>query len=129
MTTVHANSPKDVISRVDSMVLMSSVELPIRAIREMVASAIHLIVHISRMSDGSRRVTSIAEILKLDTEGDIQMQELFVFRQTGVTPQGAVLGDYTPMGNLPTFFNDLKVKGIDINESLFRPIVPAPTQP
>ena len=121
MTTVHANSPHDVISRVDSMVLMSNVELPIRAIREMVVSAVHMIVHVARLSDGSRRVVSIAEILKLEHDNDVKMQELFVFKQTGVTSDGTVLGEFTSTGQLPTFFNDLKVKGLALDESLFRP--------
>ena len=121
MTTVHANSPKDVIARLDSMVLMSSVELPIHAIREMVASAVHLIVHVSRMSDGSRRVVSITELLGLEEETEIKMREIFRFQQTGVDTDGAVLGSFTATGQFPTFLEELKVKGIIYDEAGFRP--------
>ncbi len=121
MTTVHANSPKDVISRLDSMVLMSNVELPIRAIREMTASAIHLIIHTARLSDGSRKVTAVSELTELVDGTDILFQDLFVFRQSGIGPDGKVLGEFTSTGKCPTFFDELKVKGIPISESMFEP--------
>jgi len=121
MTTVHANSPRDVISRLDTMVLMSNVELPIRAIREMVVSAVHVIVHVSRMSDGSRRVVSVAEITSLEQSNDVTMQEIFTFTQTGVDKEGHVLGGFSATGKRPTFLNELKVKGLGVDESLFEP--------
>jgi Flp pilus assembly CpaF family ATPase len=120
LSTVHASSPKDVISRLDSMVLMSGVELPIHAIREMVASAIHVVLHTSRMSDGSRKVVSIAELSGMEGEIDIRLKELFVFRQTGVADDGSVQGYFTATGELPSFLNELKVKGLAVEESLFR---------
>jgi pilus assembly protein CpaF len=120
LTTVHANSPKDVVSRLDSMVLMSNVELPIRAIREMVSSAIHLVVHTSRLSDGSRKVVSVTEFTGLENETDISMQEIFRFQQKGISSDGVVVGEFIATGILPTFFNELKVKGISIDESLFK---------
>jgi pilus assembly protein CpaF len=119
LTTVHANSPRDVISRLDSMVLMSNVDLPIRAIREMVASAVHVLFHTTRLSDGSRKITAITELVDLAHETEIVFQDLFVFRQTGVAPDGAVLGDFVATGKLPTFFQELKVKGIELEESRF----------
>ncbi len=120
ITTIHANSPKDVISRLDSMVLMSSIELPVRAIREMVASAVHLIIHTARLSDGSRKVFSISELVGLNSEGDIQMREIFMFKQTGVAPDGTVLGDFLPTGNQPSFLKELKIKDITIDETIFQ---------
>jgi pilus assembly protein CpaF len=119
LTTVHANSPKDVISRLDSMVLMSNIDLPVRAIREMVASAVHLVIHTARLSDGSRKVLSISELIDLTPEGEIVFQELFVFRQTGVAPDGTVLGEFVATGRSPTFLKELRVKGIEIDEGMF----------
>jgi septum site-determining protein MinD len=124
ITTVHANSPKDVIARLDSMVLMSNVDLPIRAIREMVASAIHIIVHTARMSDGSRKITSIVEITGMH-DIDVQYQELFVFKQIGVGPGGEVRGQFTATGKKPRCFEEIRVKGIELDEAIFAPAVPA----
>ena len=121
LTTVHANSPKDVVSRLDSMVLMSNIELPIRAIREMVASAVHVIVHTARLSDGSRKVMSVSEVVGLVNETDIVLRELFVFRQTGVGANGAVTGGFTATGQRPSFFQELKVKGLAVDEAAFEP--------
>jgi len=120
MTTIHANSPKDVVSRLDSMVLMSDVELPIRAIREMVASAVHLVLHTARLSDGSRKVLSISELVELVGGTEIVFQDLFVFQQIGVDADGKVLGQFVATGHLPTFFNELRIKGIELDESLFQ---------
>mgnify|MGYP001610064297 CR=1 FL=1 len=121
ITTVHANSPRDVVSRLDSMVLMSNVDLPIRAIREMIASAIHVIVHTSRLSDGSRKIVAITELTDLVNETDVVFQDLFMFRQTGVGPQGQVLGGFTATGKRPRCLEEIKVKGIELDEAIFRP--------
>lgn len=119
MTTIHANSPKDVASRLDSMVLMSNVELPVRAIREMIASAIHLIMHTARYSDGSRKVVSISELIGMEEGLEITFRDIFRFQQTGVAPDGTVLGQYVATGTLPTFLDELRVKGIPVDESIF----------
>ena len=121
ITTIHANSPRDVVSRLDSMVLMSNIDLPVRAIREMVSSAIHVIIHTARLSDGSRKCIAISELIGLSHEGDITMQDLFVFRQSGVASDGAVVGKFLATGKLPTFLDELKVKGMGVDESLFTP--------
>ena len=89
LTTVHANAPRDVISRLETMVLMSGMELPSRAIREQIASAIDIIVHESRFSDGSRKVTCISEVVGLEGN-QITMQDLFVYKQTGISTKGKV---------------------------------------
>lgn len=120
ITTVHANSPKDVISRMDSMVLMSNVELPLRTIREMVASAVHLVIHTARLSDGARKIVSISEIVGIVNETEIRFQELFRFQQTGVAPDGTVEGRFVACGHEPTFMHEFKIKGIDVDPAIFR---------
>jgi len=118
MTTVHANSPRDVIARLETMVLMSGIELPIRAIREQIASAIHIIVHTARFSDGSRKVMNITEVSGL--EGDrITMQDIFVFKQTGIDENGKVQGLFMPAGVVPTFLEEIKTRGLSLDMSMF----------
>lgn len=120
LTTVHANSPRDVISRLETMVLMAGMDLPLRAIIEQIASAIHLIVHTARYADGTRKVSTITEICGL--EGDqITMQDLFVFEQTGITEQGRVQGRFRPTGAVPTFTDQASVKGVPLDRRLFDP--------
>ncbi len=120
LTTVHANSPRDVISRLETMVLMSGMELPSRAIREQIASAIDMVVHESRLSDGSRKVVCISEVVGLEGQ-QIIMQDLFEYKQTGLNEQGKVMGKFMPTGAVPTFFEDLKSRGLHIDPSVFDP--------
>lgn len=120
LTTVHANAPRDVISRLETMVLMSGMDLPIRAIREQIASAVDIIVHESRMSDGSRKITNVTEIV--GQEGDqITMQDIFEFKQTGVDENGKVLGKMAPTGSVPTFLEEIASRGMTIDHSMFTP--------
>ncbi len=120
LTTVHANSPRDVISRLETMVLMSGMDLPLRAIREQIGAAIHLIVHEARFSDGSRKISRISEVVGL--EGDqITMQDIFLFNQTGLAEDGRVLGRFAPTGSVPTFIEDMGVRGIRVDHSIFDP--------
>ena len=120
LTTIHANSPRDVISRLETMVLMAGMDLPLRAIREQIGSAIHLIVHEARYSDGTRKISRIAEVVGL--EGDqVTMQDIFVFEQTGVDRTGKVLGRHMPTGAVPTFLEELKVRGIHLDPAIFDP--------
>ncbi len=120
LTTIHANSPRDVISRLDSMVLMSGVDLPIHAIREMVASAVDLVIHTARLSDGHRKIMSISELTGLSSDNDIGFRELLLFRQTGIDPQtGAVLGEFVATGQKPSYLNELRVKGLEIDPDVF----------
>jgi pilus assembly protein CpaF len=119
MTTIHANSTQDVLSRLDSMILMSGIELPIRAIREMIGSAINLIIHTARLSDGTRKVTQISEITGMKDEMHIDMRDIFVFKQTGIDSAGNVLGNFIPTGYIPSFLGDIKIRGIPISESIF----------
>ncbi len=122
LTTIHANSPKDVISRLDSMVLMSSVDLPITAIREMVVSAVDLIIHTARLTDGTRKVLSISEIIGLEHGSEVILRNLFVFNQVGTDPAtGKVIGDFMATGEKPSYFRELQVKGLGVDESIFTP--------
>ena len=118
-TTVHANAPRDVISRLETMVLMSGLDLPSRAIREQIASAVDIIVHESRLSDGSRKVVCISEVV--GQEGDrVTMQDLFEFHQTGIGPNGKVLGHFRPTGAVPTFLEELRARGIQLDTTMFQ---------
>ena len=119
LTTAHSNSPRDTLSRLETMVLMSGMDLPVRAIREQIASAIDIIAQQSRFSDGSRRITHITEISGM--EGDIiTMQDIFVFKQEGFDEDGKVTGRYVSSGFVPRFYEDLQRRGIPVNMNIFR---------
>ena len=120
LTTVHANSPRDVISRLETMVLMSGMELPSRAIREQIASAVDIIIHESRLSDGSRKVVAISEVTGLEGQ-NVVMQDIFTFRQSGVDEHGRVIGYFRPTGAVPTFFEHLKSRGLRLDPAMFDP--------
>ena len=120
LTTVHANSPRDVISRLETMVLMSGMELPSRAIREQIASAVDVIIHESRLSDGSRKVVAISEVTGLEGQ-NVVMQDIFTFRQSGVDEQGRVHGVFRPTGAVPTFYEHLKSRGLRLDPAMFDP--------
>lgn len=122
LTTVHANSPHDVVSRLETMVLMSGLELPSRAIREQIASAVDIIIHESRLSDGSRKVVAISEVTGLEGER-IVMQDLFVFEQTGLTEDCHVAGVFKPTGAMPTWFDQLAGLGWRVDPRMFDPEV------
>ena len=118
LTTIHANTPRDVISRMETLVLMSGLDLPIRAIREQITSAVDLIVHESRMSDGSRKVVNVTEVV--GSEGErTTMQDIFIFEQTGLGADGKVLGQIAPTGAIPTFLDDLKARGVAVDLAIF----------
>jgi pilus assembly protein CpaF len=120
LTTVHANSTQDVLSRLDSMILMSGVELPIRAIREMIASAVDVIVHTARLSDGTRKIMQVTELIGMKDDVHIELGDIFSFRQTGIELNGHVLGHFTATGYVPTFYNEIKMKGISLSEDIFK---------
>jgi pilus assembly protein CpaF len=120
MTTVHANSPRDALYRVEQMIGMSGVEVPARSARAQIASAIHVVVQVSRLSDGRRKITSLSELTGM--EGDvITMQEIFRFRQTGVNGEGQVQGRFEPTGIRPRFVDNLSSRGVTLSNDLFRP--------
>jgi enamine deaminase RidA (YjgF/YER057c/UK114 family) len=110
MSTGHANSPADMLRRLETMVLMAGIELPLRAIREQVASAVDLIVHTARLKDGSRKIINITEVYGIEDD-EILLQDIFAFEQTGVV-DGKIQGDLKPTGVRPTFMGKLKSRGI-----------------
>lgn len=118
LTTVHANSPRDALARIENMVLMAGFELPITAIREQIASALHLIIQITRMSDGTRKITSVTEIT--GQEGNtISMQDLFTFERQGVDAEGRIIGSLKPTGLRPHFLENFTAAGIDLPVQMF----------
>jgi len=120
MTTAHANTPRDCIARLEVMTLMSGLELPLRAIREQIASAVHMIVQQSRFPDGSRKITHITEVTGM--EGDIvQLQDIFLFKQDGYDENGKIKGRFIATGNIPDFCQDLARRGIPVDLSIFQP--------
>jgi pilus assembly protein CpaF len=120
MTTIHANTPRDAVARMESMVAMSGVDLPPRAARAQIASAVTIIVQVNRMTDGSRKVTSIAEITGM--EGDtVSMQEIFFFKQTGVNAEGRVQGYFSASGVRPRCAERILTRGIQLPDTLFLP--------
>ncbi|MBO2622667.1 Flp pilus assembly complex ATPase component TadA [Shewanella algae] len=118
LTTAHSNSPRDCISRLEVMVMMAGMELPVQAIREQISSAVNIIVQQSRFADGSRRVTSICEVTGI--EGSIvQLSEIFRFQQTGFNEHGKVQGYYTATGSVPEFYERLRQQGIKVKLDIF----------
>ncbi len=122
LTTVHANTPRDALARLEVMALMSGVELPLAAIRDQLASAIDLIVHQSRLRDGSRKIVSITEVTGIES-GRIQLQELFRFEQLGSDP-AAIAGRHRATGAIPDFYEDLERRGVALSRTLFRDVPP-----
>jgi pilus assembly protein CpaF len=112
LTTTHANSPREALSRLETLVLMSGLELPVRAIREQIAGAVHVLVQQSRLSDGSRRVTAITEVTGINDEGEIEIVPIFQFIRTGTGDKGKVIGEYRATGFLPTYLNQFLVMGL-----------------
>jgi len=120
LTTLHANSPRDALARLETMVLMSGMELPVRAIREQVASAVNLIVQQQRYADGTRRVSAISEVRGLDGEA-IEVQDVFQFRQEGFDAEGRVVGRFLATGLVPAFYEELQERGVAVNMDVFQP--------
>jgi pilus assembly protein CpaF len=119
MTTAHANTPRDCIARLEVMTLMSGLDLPIRAIREQISSAVHMIVQQSRFPDGSRKITHITEVVGM--EGDIvQLQDIFLFKQDGYDEKGKIKGKFIATGNIPDFCQDMAKRGMPVDLAIFR---------
>ncbi|WNG18619.1 ATPase, T2SS/T4P/T4SS family [Cystobacter fuscus] len=119
LTTLHANTPRDAIARLETMVLMSGMELPVKAIREQIASAVHIIVQQTRFSDGTRKICFITEIAGMEVD-IVTLQDIFYYKQEGFTDEGKVRGRYVASGFVPKFYDDLQRKGIPVNMSIFR---------
>jgi pilus assembly protein CpaF len=118
LCTVHANTPRDALARIETMVMMAGFELPVLAIRQQVAAALDLIVHLERLEDGSRRVTAITEVQRMESDV-ITLQDIFEFKVSEVTPERIVVGKLSPTGLRPAFLDKFEKRGIDLPISLF----------
>jgi pilus assembly protein CpaF len=118
MTTIHANTPRDALTRLESMVAMSNLNLPEKTVRQQMASAISIVVQVSRMSDGSRKVVNISEITGME-ENVVSMQEIFSFQRKGLGPDGRVVGVFKPTQIRPKFLERLRISGIFLPPELF----------
>jgi pilus assembly protein CpaF len=112
LTTTHANSPAEALSRLETLCLMAGVDLPSRAIREQIASSVHLIVQQARLSDGTRKVTAVTELCGLDPQGDFELRTIYEYLRTGTGERGEVQGNFQATGYLPSFLNDFIVRGL-----------------
>jgi len=122
LTTVHANSPRDAISRLEVMITLANANMHLTAIRQQIASAVHILVQAARMSDGTRRVTNITEVTGIETD-IVTLQDIFVFEKSGVGPDGKVMGRFAATGILPKFYEKLLVAGIQLPVDLFDEVV------
>jgi pilus assembly protein CpaF len=111
LSTVHANSPEDALARLEVMVLMANVDLPSRAVREQLASAIDVVVQQGRLSDGSRKILAVSEVVGID-EGRVVLHPILEYKRTGTRADGAVEGRFRATGYLPTFLDDFIVRGL-----------------
>lgn len=122
MGTTHANTPYDALVRLETLAMMGDTNVPVGAIRRQIAAAIHLVIQIKRMSDGSRKITSISEVIpEVDETGRYQIQEIFKFIQRGKTSDGKIVGEFVPTGYLPTFLEEMEVNRIPFSRDKFTP--------
>ena len=120
LATLHANTPRDALIRLENMICMATSGLPLKAIRQQISSAVSIVIQVARMSDGRRKIVSVQEVTGMEGE-TITMQEIFTFRQTGITADGAVLGHFKATGVRPRFCEQLQVRGINLPEGMFDP--------
>ena len=118
MTTLHANSPKDALNRLETMMLMAGMEIPIKAIREYMENAIDIVIHISRLTDGKRKITSISEVVGFEKD-EIKLNEIFAFNQTGITEEGEVDGEFVLNKATLKTYDRLKSRGITNLKDIF----------
>lgn len=119
LTTLHANNPSDALNRLETMILMAGMEIPIKAIREYITSAVDLVVHVERLNDGRRKVTSICEIIGINKDGIIELKEIFAFHKKGLTSRGDVDGEFILYSNVPNVYRKLRSRGIDLLHDIF----------
>ena len=118
LSTLHANGPKDALNRLETMVLMSNIQIPVLAIREYIENAIDIVIYIERLQDGKRKITSVCEVCDLK-DGEINLKEVFSFKQNGLTKSGEVNGSYIMYNSIPRVYNKIKSKGIDDIDDIF----------
>jgi pilus assembly protein CpaF len=119
LTTAHANTTRDVLARLETMVLMAGMDLPVRAIREQISSAVDIIIQQSRLADGSRRIIDVVEVTGM--EGDkILLQQIFYYKQESFDSEGRVIGRFVATGMIPTFVQELRDRGIPVALEMFR---------
>ena len=119
MTTLHANGPKDALNRLETMVLMAGMEIPITAIREYIEESIDIVINISRLSDGKRKITSISEVIGFE-KGEIKLNEIFSFKQTGLTHDGEVVGEFNLNKAHASTYDRIKSRGCDDLDDIFK---------
>ncbi|MBM4381586.1 MAG: CpaF family protein, partial [Deltaproteobacteria bacterium] len=119
LTTLHANTPRDAIARLETMVLMSGMELPVKAIREQIAAAVHLLVQQTRFSDGTRKICYITEVSGMEVDV-VTLQDIFYYKQEGFTAEGKIQGRFVASGFVPKFYDDMNRRGIPVNMKIFR---------
>jgi hypothetical protein len=124
LTTVHSNSPRDAIARMETLVMFAGLDLPSRAIREQIAAAIHVIVQTTRMSDGSRKVIAVSEVTGMEGQ-TLTLQDIFLFKQTGLDANRKVLGQHVATGFVPKFVAKLDAMGIRLPQGIFQGENPA----
>jgi len=120
MTTVHANTARDALSRVEQMIGMSGIDIPARSARAQIASALNVVIQVGRLSDGRRKLLSVSELTGMEGEV-VTMQEIFRYRQTGMSPEGQVIGKFEATGIRPRFLDQVMAHGISLSADLFRP--------
>lgn len=118
MSTIHANSPRDCLSRIETCSLLSGIDIPLSALRAQVASAVNAVVHTARLSDGSRKITAVSEVLGLK-DGEYVMRDLYLFHVQGIGPDGSLDGLFTGTGQKPTFLHDAHLRKLPLDESMF----------
>lgn len=118
LTTIHANSPRDALARIETMVAMSGLEIPQRAVRQQIASAVDVVIQLSRLSDGTRRLVSLQEITGMEGEV-VTTQEIFRFERHGLDEEGNVIGEVVPTGIRPSFAEKLRIAGHPLAPDLF----------
>ena len=119
MTTLHANTPKDAIQRLTTLVIMAGTELPEKAIKEQIASAMDIIIQTTRLSDGSRKIVNVTEMVGLDN-GELKLQDLFCFHQAGLDKDRKVVGEFKATGALPSFYEDIGIQGLKLSKEIFK---------
>jgi pilus assembly protein CpaF len=119
MGTVHSNNPKECLTRLETLALMTDSEVPVQAVRAQVAAAINVVIQLSRIADGSRKVTHISEGLGMDLQGNYRTNDIYLFEQTGRSPEGKILGSLNPTGNLPSFMREIEVNHLPFPKEMF----------